>query len=309
MNTALAKRNRSYHRHSVGLAVTVVLTLTALSTSRAGEPTDTKEWIPVGQLDPTRVSEASGMVKSRRYPGIFWTHGDSGNQPELYAFRESGELVKTVRVSKAPNTDWEDLALDDQGNLYIGDIGNNKSVFPARYVYVLPEPDPAPEAPSTAQWTKRWKFKYPEKRFNAECLFVLNGRMFITSTGLPGRPTLYRLDPVSEQECELVAIGSLSVWGAQGADVSVDGHRLVVCTSGALWVIPIDENATPIPDRRPQRVRFPQSPVEACCFDGDDVLLLSEHGQIHRVTKADIDAGTRFVQPNTATAPQKKPTR
>lgn len=25
----------------------------------------------------------------------------------------------------APNTDWEDLTMDDKGNLYIADVGNN----------------------------------------------------------------------------------------------------------------------------------------------------------------------------------------
>jgi hypothetical protein len=215
----------------------------------------------------------------------------------LYAFRESGEVVCTVRLVKAPNTDWEDIAIDAAGNLYVGDIGNNKGVFGARYIYVLPEPDPHATPSITARWTQRLKFKYPQKRFNAECLFVLKDRIYITSSELRERPMVYRLDPKSDTECQLVRIEKLPVWLAQGADTSLDETKLVVCTRGALWVLDIDENAQPVPDQKPRRVTFPPSSAEACCFDGGDVLVLTERGKLFRITEAEILAGTSFRRP------------
>ena len=42
-----------------------------------------------------------------------------------------------------PNLDWEDIAIDDQGHLYLGDIGNNVGLLRVRTIYRLDEPDPS----------------------------------------------------------------------------------------------------------------------------------------------------------------------
>lgn len=46
------------------------------------------------------VQEASGLVSSRRNPGVLWTHNDSG-QPLLYAFGTDGKLRGRVSVTGA----------------------------------------------------------------------------------------------------------------------------------------------------------------------------------------------------------------
>ena len=48
---------------------------------------------PIGRLDHPAIREASGIVASRRYPGIFWVHNDSGNPPALYAVRRDGYSI------------------------------------------------------------------------------------------------------------------------------------------------------------------------------------------------------------------------
>src|SRR3954469_24128737 len=78
----------------------------------------------IGRLPHPAIREASGIVASRRHPGVFWVHGDSGTGPSLFAVRRDGSLVRSYTV-KVPNIDWEDISLDDAGRLYLGDIGNN----------------------------------------------------------------------------------------------------------------------------------------------------------------------------------------
>ena len=46
-----------------------------------GAEPPTKPWVPIATLDTQVVREASGIVKSRRHPGIFWTVVDSGTSP------------------------------------------------------------------------------------------------------------------------------------------------------------------------------------------------------------------------------------
>lgn len=57
---------------------------------------------------------------------IFLGLNDSGNKPELYAFkRDDGEIIQTIGLIGAANNDWEELAQSDS-LIFIGDFGNNK---------------------------------------------------------------------------------------------------------------------------------------------------------------------------------------
>lgn len=50
---------------------------------------------------------------------------DSGNSSTIYFVNFDGKILKRTIVRNALNNDWEDLATDDLGNLYISDLGNN----------------------------------------------------------------------------------------------------------------------------------------------------------------------------------------
>ncbi|MBV6440225.1 MAG: hypothetical protein EPGJADBJ_01888 [Saprospiraceae bacterium] len=74
---------------------------------------------------PAVLKEVSGMVRTPS--GDLWLLNDSKNPPELFRFDPlSNRLLETRRLPVA-NRDWEDLAADDRGNLYIGDVGNNRN--------------------------------------------------------------------------------------------------------------------------------------------------------------------------------------
>jgi hypothetical protein len=74
---------------------------------------------------PSVLREVSGMVRTPA--GDLWLLNDSKNPPEIFRFDPiTKKLLETRRLPVA-NRDWEDLAADEQGNLYIGDIGNNRN--------------------------------------------------------------------------------------------------------------------------------------------------------------------------------------
>merc|ERR1719389_1497788 len=52
----------------------------------------------VGTLTPS-IKESSGLVKSRRRGSIWYTINDSPAEPVVFAIRETGELVQTIRIS------------------------------------------------------------------------------------------------------------------------------------------------------------------------------------------------------------------
>ncbi|MCJ8163999.1 hypothetical protein MKJ04_04040 [Pontibacter sp. E15-1] len=75
----------------------------------------------IGRLE-SRLAESSGLARAS--DSTFWTHGDGGTPSALYRINLKGELLETVPLP-VPNQDWEDIAEDERGNLYIGDVGNN----------------------------------------------------------------------------------------------------------------------------------------------------------------------------------------
>ena len=86
---------------------------------------------------PSDLSESSGLVALSS--NLFISHNDGGNAPELFLFDSSGILERTIYIANVKNTDWEDMAMDDSGNLYIGDFGNNNQTRKDLKIYkILP---------------------------------------------------------------------------------------------------------------------------------------------------------------------------
>ena len=79
-----------------------------------------KELFPL----PKKLKEVSGITY---FPenNLLYTLEDSGNANEIYAINFEGKLDKTIAISNATNVDWEDITKDKEGNIYIGDFGNN----------------------------------------------------------------------------------------------------------------------------------------------------------------------------------------
>ncbi len=170
----------------------------------------------VGRLDEKLIPEASGIVKSRRYPGIFWVHNDSGNPPLLFAIRGDGRIVRQFRLA-VPNIDWEDIAIDDQGHLYLGDIGNNTRALPLRAIYRIDEPDPNSHADKPVSASAVTFYALPEEnRFDAESLFYDRGTANLLAKYLDGREAELFTVPL-EPPSPLLATGPASVRSADCA--------------------------------------------------------------------------------------------
>ncbi len=88
---------------------------------------------------PERLKENSGIAVSRN--GL-WIHNDSGDKALIYRLGLDGRLIDSVFIGNAQNIDWEDLAQDQQGNIYIGDFGNNRNQRKDLCIYKIPNPLP-----------------------------------------------------------------------------------------------------------------------------------------------------------------------
>lgn len=73
---------------------------------------------------PKKLKEVSGITY---FPDskLIYTLEDSGNKNAIYSINQEGKLDKTITITNAKNVDWEDITKDKNGNIYIGDFGNN----------------------------------------------------------------------------------------------------------------------------------------------------------------------------------------
>jgi hypothetical protein len=267
---------------------------------------------PVGRLEHRAIREASGIIKSRRHPGIFWTHNDSGNPPALFAVRRDGTLVREYALN-VPNVDWEDIATDDDGHLYVADIGNNGGRLPLRAIYRLDEPDLSKPVNGPLKINLASHYRFPrDGRFDAEGLFIDRGHAIVVAKTFDGRDAelfQIRLDPPTPllKPGLPEPVGKLPGFTepATGADLSADGRRLAVCSTVATRVY---ERTNGGPWRLAGAVRYPAQHIEAICWDGADLIVASEDRAIFRIAEATWKGGTDRAK-GEATKPASEPAK
>ncbi len=108
---------------------------------------------------PKDLKESSGISYDTTND-LYWTLEDSGNKNEIYALNNSGKIIKTIELEDIKNTDWEDIIKDKNGNLYIGDFGNNDNLRQDLAIYKINVADLDNEI---IQETIKISFNYPEQ--------------------------------------------------------------------------------------------------------------------------------------------------
>lgn len=238
----------------------------------------------IGRLDAA-IPEASGIVRSRRHPGIFWVHNDSGNPPLLFAVRADGRLVARFRLA-VPNLDWEGIAIDDRGRLYVGEIGNNGGFLRVRTLYRIDEPDPSKPADRPPIAAESVSYQLPAgDRFDAEGVFLDGGRAVVVAKYLDGREAALFAVPLDfpSKAAELPRpIRKLPgfVEPATGADLSDDGSMLAVCSYAVTRVY---RRAGTGRWEMAAEVRYPQTGIEGVAWDGSDLILAEEGSKLYRL--------------------------
>lgn len=265
---------------AAGLTLSLVICATGLAATPATAPA-TRPVSVIGQVTHPPIIECSGLAASRRFPGVFWIHNDGGSAPAVYAITREGRLLAEFPVA-AENIDWEDLAIDDSGRLYLGDIGNNGSRRKTLLVHRIREPDPrGPAVKLTPDRT--WTLAFPADPFDCEALFVFGQRGYVISklfTG--GRAAIYSFPlDTAEKTVTLARVATVPIRvPVTGADISADGRRLAILTVTGLNVFAIDGDIAGVGKRTPVFIPYLHPNNEACCFAGQDVLCIPETRQV-----------------------------
>ena len=252
----------------------------------------------VGRL-PESIREASGLCKSRQHEGVFWTHSDSGNAPLLFAITRTGELLATYRVKGAVNLDWESIETDDSGRLYVCDVGNNLPGGPlkTRWIDIVREPDPRakpltdPDEPRELALERQQHFTFPDQAHDVEGVVRTKDALLLFGKVRESPAPVFALSFKANEAARvskpvpLRMLGTVSATRITGAALTPARDRLALCTYDRAWLFELraDEDFQQLDRRLVRTIRFPQTQIEGCEWDGDRLLLVSEDRTLYEI--------------------------
>ncbi|HUU59179.1 MAG TPA: hypothetical protein VMZ50_06530, partial [Phycisphaerae bacterium] len=195
-----------------------------------------------------KIGESSGLACSRLRDGVFWTHNDSGDRPQIYAFDTDGKDLATFEVKGAEARDWEDMASFSLGKgkgkrsfLLLADVGDNARNRKTCRLYIVPEPaigkSDKPVLGTTGAAMKI-DFAYEDGPHDCESVAVDTGarKIYLASKESPLKARIYELPLPNRSTTRVLkakAVANIPILFATAMDISPDGLRAVILTYAA----------------------------------------------------------------------------
>ena len=198
---------------------------------------------------PNSLDEVSGIIKIKE-SDLLWMLNDSGNKPIIYGVDTYGKIIREVIV-KAKNNDWEDIAFDEKGNLYIADFGNNRQqrknlrILKVNHQDLLTKDEVSVEKikfsyPDQAKFPPKKKHRY----FDAESLVYQNGFLYIFTKSRVkkdyGKTTLYKI-PATKGNHKAQQISTFETCkdlhcSITAATISLNGKKVALLNHQSVFV-------------------------------------------------------------------------
>ena len=250
-----------------------------------------------GRIEHPRLTESSGIVASRKDTNVFWTHNDGGGKRQvLYAMTRQGRSLAEFRVTGATLEDWEDIAADDKGRLFLGDVGNNDLKRTVIAVHQLQEPDARAAQTGLASITRTWNLRYPASSFDCESLFVWGNHGYLISKVINDeRADIYRFSLTNDAPFQtLEEVGELRIDSpVTGADISPDGTLLGIVAKNGAYVYGIRGEVAAATRAKPHQNKFKHDQIEACTFVPEGLLTTAESREIYLFTEQAFRSGPK----------------
>ena len=254
---------------------------------------------------PKKLKEVSGIIFSDKTK-LMYAVEDSGNDNIIYGLSNEGKLQHSIKVVDATNVDWEDITKDQQGNLYIGDFGNNDNERKDLCIYKI-----AKDSLSKTETFSTYKisFAYPEQTkfppkkkelfYDVEAFFEHKNNFYLftknRSSSFDGTTFLYKVpNKAGAHQAQLIGKfktgGSFSENAITSATLSPDGSTVVLLCHAKVWLFTdfTSDNFLSGEASEFQLNHFSQK--EAICFKDNSTLIIADEktkkigGNVYEVT-------------------------
>lgn len=238
---------------------------------------------------PKQLNEVSGN-ETLPQSDLIWMLNDGGNPAKLYGVNEKGIIIKELKID-AKNNDWEDLAADQAGNIYIGDFGNNDN---ARKNLLILKVSNDSLNNTDKIGVERISFSYenqtafpPKKKqrhFDCEAFFYFKDSLYLFTKsrvdGDFGRTNLYRI-PAKKGNHIAKFVSSFNAGlnrdcRITAADISDDGKQVALLTSKSVWLFTHFEGTNFLKGTAKELHFNHSSQKEGVCFKNATTLYITD---------------------------------
>ena len=263
------------------------------------------------EIATTDLKEISGLEYLSQSKTL-WALEDSGNRNKIYRIGEDGKSKDEIVITNIANRDWEELTSDAEGNLYIGDFGNNDNDRKDLAIYKV---DKASLNSKTAEATSKIAFYYPDQTefppkksnriYDCEAFFEHKGNFYLftknRSAKFDGKFNIYKI-PNKQGNHKAELLGSLSTCdvykkcAVTAADISPDGTKAALLTGGNVFVITNFKNGNFANGTMTRYDLGHVSQKEGLTFTDDDTMLIADErekktgGRLYKVTLSGLEA-------------------
>jgi hypothetical protein len=241
---------------------------------------------------PKKLKEVSGIVYSEK-DNLFWTLEDSGNFNKIYGLNtQDGSISKTITIENTSNIDWEDITKDLEGNLYIGDFGNNNNVRKDLCIYKINQ--------SSLNQTNvlpayKISFSYPDQKefppkktklfFDVEGFFEYKSNFYLftknRSKGFDGTVLVYKI-PNKAGFHQAVLMGKFKTCdnynhcAVTSATISPDASKIALLTHDKIVFLTNFKNDDFLKGSQTTCELNHFSQKEAICFKNNETLIIAD---------------------------------
>jgi hypothetical protein len=187
------------------------------------------------------LPETSGLAYQ---DSLFISFNDSGGDPALYFFGDSGSVLQKTIVRNAVNADWEDITFDGT-HYYVADVGNNFGTKDTLHIYKIPALETG--LPGFLDAVEVISFSYDEPvsrngrglySHDCEAVFIYGDSLYLFAKDWVNFETRVYVLPVEPGHYHLRSKVSYPVNVlVTGADI--DRNSKEIALVGYKWMIPV----------------------------------------------------------------------
>jgi hypothetical protein len=244
----------------------------------------------VGKL-PAMLRESSGLARADSSRGL-WSHGDGGALARLILVKLSGAPLRTLDLPLLVNTDWEDLAQDRAGNLYIGDFGNNRNQRQDLAIYHLSLSNAGAALVDTIAFRYPDQQAFPPRRgrrnFDCEAFFWYADtlHLFSKDRSLQQWTKHYTLPARPGRHVATLRDSIRLNRPITAADISPDGRTVALLAYGGVFLFASRPGQRLFDGAKGFRVLPATGQAEGLVFVNDSTFVVSnEKGKLFRATR------------------------
>jgi hypothetical protein len=235
------------------------------------------------------LKEISGIAYTNN---LIYVIQDSGNQNKIVVVDTLGKKIGEIIVSNITNNDWEDLTLDKNENLYIGDFGNNLNMRKDLAIYKIVKNDLTKD---TVINTTKISFDYPEQinyppkknnlMFDVEAFFEYDNHFYLftknRSKNFDGTSYVYKI-PNSEGHHHAKLIKTINTCSnfndcaITSAAISADGSEFVLLSHSKIWHFKNFSKDSILDGKQSTIVLNHNSQKEAICFKSSKTIFIAD---------------------------------